>query len=72
MKWNHAASSLWENATIPEDFEYRNDLADCQMPSHDMLGKRLMWIVMDWLPHRMQKQKAVMDRLRSGDSYTWM
>lgn len=56
----------------PNSYEYENDLKDCRTETHDQLEKKLLWIILDWIPQRVKKQKAIINILESGDSYKWL
>ncbi|KAJ3522696.1 hypothetical protein NM688_g8839 [Phlebia brevispora] len=70
--WDGEEPPEFDLVDIPEDYELQNDLADSRTETHDQLEKKFLWVLLDWFPQRVKKQKAIINKLESGDSYKWL
>lgn len=54
-----------------EDYEAREELEDAISPLFDQLQARASWHLLEWIPQRVKKAKAILQKAEDGDSYTW-
>lgn len=56
----------------PEDHEAREELDDACCPFYDQLQARASWHILEWIPHRVKKAKAIIQKIEDGNSYKWL
>ncbi|TCD62857.1 hypothetical protein EIP91_006338 [Steccherinum ochraceum] len=55
----------------PVDYEAREELEDALSPLYDQLQARVTWHLLEWIPQRVKKPKAILQKAETGDSYHW-
>ncbi|KAH8099325.1 hypothetical protein BXZ70DRAFT_943272 [Cristinia sonorae] len=54
-----------------EDYEAREELEDALSPLYDQLQARASWHLLEWIPQRVKRVKAIIQKAEDGDSYRW-
>lgn len=57
---------------IPDDYEALEEKKDALSPLFDQLRANWIWVVMEYLPMRIKKQKAIVHEIESVEGYKWM
>ncbi len=55
-----------------EDYEAQEELEDAVCPFYDQLQARASWHILEWIPHRVKKAKAIIQKIEDGNSYKWL
>lgn len=55
-----------------ENYEAREELEDAVCPFYDQLQARASWHILEWIPHRVKKAKAIIQKIEDGNSYKWL
>lgn len=54
-----------------EDYEICEELEDAISPLYDQLQARASWHLLEWVPQRIKKAKAILQKAEDGNSYQW-
>lgn len=57
---------------IPDDYEALEEKKDALSPLFDQLRANWIWVVMEYLPMRIKKQKAIVHEIESVEGYKWI
>jgi len=55
-----------------DDHEAYEELDDALSPMYDQLSAKAAWHILEWIPQRVQKTQAIIQKLQDGDSYRWL
>jgi hypothetical protein len=55
-----------------EDYEAIEEEKDARASINDQMNAKVLWRIFEWMPWRIKKQKAIVNKCESESSYTWL
>ncbi len=57
---------------VDERYEAEEERKDALSPLYDQLRANWMWTILEWIPVRVKKQKAIIREIENIQGYTWL
>lgn len=57
---------------LDDNYEAVEEKKDALSPLYDQLTANWIWVVLEYMPMRIKKQKAIVHKLESAEGYKWM